>query len=352
MTSPAPDAIRTQPTPAALVEGGKFNLGSFASPFDEINPLDADLHRILPLPRAIKNLALKEWQHYALISPRFMLSVVLFDSKRLGLAHVVIYDRSTGDLVKYEKKVPSWQLSIPNSLWNGHAHFERRDMAIDFANQLDRGRHLVEFRCRGGAAKPSASATFTCHEPLEKIEPLVVCLPLSHDRAMYSHKGILPLDGCLTIAGKEHDFARQECFALVDIHKGFYPYVMKWNWTTGGGHNQSGELVGFNLTNNQVRDQSRYNENCLWIDGKRNLLPPVSFTISADQPWRIRDCDGRVDLSFHPEVERKVDVNALVMRSRYRGPFGSFSGYIVDDRGNRVAVDDCYGMGEDFYLRA
>ena len=351
MTSPDSDPIRILPTPAALVEGGKFNLGSFAGPFAEINPLDARLR--LPWPRAIKNLALKEWQHYALISPRFMLSVVLFDSKRLGLAHVVIYDRSTGDLVKYEKKVPSWQLSIPNSLWDGHAHFEHREMAIDFNNQLEQGRHLIEFTCAGGATdRPAASATFTCHEPLDQIEPLVVCMPLGQGRAMYSHKGILPLSGALTIAGQEHDFAREECFALVDIHKGFYPYVMKWNWSTGGGQDARGQLIGFNLTNNQVRDQSRYNENCLWIAGKRNLLPPVSFTNSAGQPWRISDRHGRVEVSFHPEVERKVDVNALVMRSRYRGPFGRFSGHIVDDRGQRISVDDCYGMSEDFYLRA
>ncbi len=83
--------------------------------------------------------------------------------------------------------------------------------------------------------------------------------------------------------------------------------------------------------------------------GKFNL---GSFTISTDQPWRVRDRSGRVELSFRPEVERVVDVNALIMRSRYRGPFGSFAGHIVDDRGNRVSVENCYGMGEDFYLRA
>jgi len=127
---------------------------------------------------------------------------------------------------------------------------------------------------------------------------------------------------------------------------------MKWHWATGGGRDADGRLIGFNLTDNQVEDQARYNENCLWIAGKRHLLPPVRFEFGARGPWQMRDASRRVDVRFEPEVERRVDLNLLVMRSQYRGPCGGFSGHIVDDSGEPISVDCCFGMTEDFYLRA
>jgi hypothetical protein len=58
-----------------------------------------------------------------------------------------------------------------------------------------------------------------------------------------------------------------------------------------------------------------------------------------------------VDLTFQPEVVRSVDVNALVIRSKYRAPFGSFSGRIRPEDGEEASVDGYFGMCENFYLR-
>jgi len=122
----------------------------------------------------------------------------------------------------------------------------------------------------------------------------------------------------------------------------------------GAGHDARGRLCGFNFTDNQVEDQESYNENCIWQDGKIQLLPPVKFAFNpADylQPWTVRDTRGRVDLTFRPEVVRSVDVNALVIRSNYRAPFGAFSGRIRPEGGEEASVDGYFGMCENFYLR-
>jgi hypothetical protein len=59
-----------------------------------------------------------------------------------------------------------------------------------------------------------------------------------------------------------------------------------------------------------------------------------------------------VQLTFEPEVVRTVDVNALLLTSRYRAPFGAFSGRLRTGDGAEIEVDDCFGMCEDFYLRS
>lgn len=339
-------------TPAALVIDGSFNLGSFDQPFDVVNPLDADLRALVPLPKRVKNLLLKEWQHFALCNQRFYISAVIFDSKRICLAHLVVYDRQTGKQTIHETKAPPWAARIPNALWDDRATFSSRNLTLAFHNHLDQGCHRLEMRAARTADAPEVTASVVCHENLSEIEPIVVCLPLGAGRAMYSHKALLPLDGELVIDGQRHELSTADSYALVDIHKGYYPYVMKWHWATGGGHDESGRLIGFNFTNNQVRDQARYNENCLWVGGARHLLPPVRFTLPDHGAWHVRDAHGRVDLRFDPEVERRVDLDLGLMCSRYRGPCGHFAGTIRDTAGAPISVDGCFGMGEDFYLRA
>jgi hypothetical protein len=129
---------------------------------------------------------------------------------------------------------------------------------------------------------------------------------------------------------------------------------MKWHWATAGGFDPDRGIVGLNLTDNQVKNQDAYNENCLWIKGRIHLLPPVRFHFNRKnlyEPWNISDQQGMVALTFTPEVIRTVDINALIVKTKYRGPFGSFSGTLQTSGGDLLEVKEFFGMCEDFYLR-
>ena len=191
-------------------------------------------------------------------------------------------------------------------------------------------------------------------EDLDVLEPMVVALPFEGGRAMYSHKAVLPVEGVLELGARSIEFKVGASYALVDIHKGYYPFVMTWHWATGAMWKE-GQLLGFNLTNNQVDDQRQFNENGLWVDGHLSPLPAVRFEFDPRaplRPWRVRDSFGRVDLEFLPDTLRSVDIKLGLLRSRYRGPFGYFKGSIVDDVGVHHDLEGAYGMCEDFYLRA
>jgi hypothetical protein len=297
---------------------------------------------------------LKEWQHFAFIDGRYFVSVALFDAKRRALAHVAVYDREKHERVIVERRLRSCDLEVPATVWDSQGSVDARGLHIQMHNDLERGGFHVEFFCDRSGKRPEVQGVFEAYEPLDWLEPLTVCLPLERGRAMFSHKAVLPMDGRLRVGKETHVFSREEGFALPDIHKGYYPYVMKWHWATGGGRNRFGRMVGFNLTNNQVRDQEAYNENCLWVDGKACLLPPVTFVKDPRQPyepWLIRDAGDRVNVRFFPEMQRDINLNLLVLRSKYHGPYGRFTGFILDAAGQPVDIEHCYGMAEDFYLR-
>ncbi len=172
---------------------------------------------------------------------------------------------------------------------------------------------------------------------------------------MYSHKALMPAAGFIEIGNETIEMTPDDSHVVMEDHKGFYPYVMKWNWVTGAGRDGDGVLTGFNLTENQSTDADRYNENCLWLGGKKSQLGAVTFDredVGSDsEVWHVRDHEGRVNVDFRLAQNDDVRINALVLESRYRGPYGRFSGHIVDDEDNAIDVSCCLGMGEDFYLR-
>jgi hypothetical protein len=166
----------------------------------------------------------------------------------------------------------------------------------------------------------------------------------------------MPVTGKLHIGSESISFG-DTAQLIIDDHKGYYPYITRYDWVTGLGRTADNKLIGFNLTNNQVIHQDRYNENCLWLHGQLYPLPPITVTRPQGFKgiWYIRDAHDMVNLEFTPEVHTSVRVNYLVICSEYEGPYGYFTGYVRKaGSGEKVNIskeDKMFGMGEDFYLR-
>jgi len=140
---------------------------------------------------------------------------------------------------------------------------------------------------------------------------------------------------------------------IIDDHKGYYPYRMRYDWVTGFGNDAKGRRVAFNLTDNQARDPERYNENCLWINGRVWPLPTVKVTRPGGDAgeWIVQDTEGMVDLVFVPEVANDDRFNLGFIESDYAGPLGSFRGFLRNGEGEKIQAERLYGMGERQFLR-
>ena len=341
--------------PDTLVTDGRFNFGRFSTPFRVVNPLDAHFGGT----RFYKNFRLKEWQHFALVCNTHYLSLALFNAKSLALAQVCIQNVASKTIYFYERLLPPWALSVPSDLTNTQWGISRPGFHIQFENYLPRGLHRIHFDLAAQKGLLAAAGEFTLEDNFHRFRPMEVCLPLPNGGALYSHKNICPLNGSMKLGGQNIEFPAAQSYALSDIHKGYYPYRMTWHWATAGQVNADGQLNGFNLTNNQVSDQNKYNENCLWLNGSLYSLPPVKFHFDKNnimQPWHITDAAEHaapcVDLIFTPEVLRRVDIQALVIANRYRGPYGTFSGTIRPQNTDLcIQLNQFRGMCEDFYLR-
>lgn len=354
----APEALeirprRASPPPARLVSGGRVAFGIFDGPIPEVNLLDARRPFRLPMPRAVRAWRLKEWQAYQLVGERFFVLLALFDAKVFSLAQAKVFDRETGDCHVFERRLPPWRLQVAQGLLHTTTRYRGRDFVMAFDNRLDEERLAIRLDLPASSRFPGLRGSVVART--EGYTPTVVSIPFGDNRGMYSHKGVAPIEGELRLGPEIIRFEPTASQLLMDDHKGFYPVEMKWDWVTAAGRDREGRRVAFNLTRNASTDPERYNENCLWVDGRAHLLPPVRFSRSGcakGDRWTVRDGEGRVDARFEIEVEGRVDIDAIVLRSDYHGPFGRFSGSLVDDEGEPVSIDGLFGMGERFYLRS
>lgn len=337
--------------PAVLVREGRIRFGTYAGAIAELNLIDAQPYA-LPLPRLLRAARLKEWQAFQFGNPRWFVAVALFDAKLLALAQVKVYDRERRQKFVFERKLSPWALRAPRTLLDSQMSWAGGGARLAFTNCWAQGRIEIDIDLPKSAEMPALKGRVTALA--EGCEPEVVCIPFAQNRGMYSHKCCLAAVGELRLGGETLAFSPADSYLLMDDHKGYYPHVMRWDWLTGGGFDASGRRIGFNLTRNDSIDPVHYNENCVWVDGRLQLLPPVSFVRRPElepEVWEIRDANGEVEVDFVIELDGHVRVNALVVESRYRGPFGRARGRVRGPGGEAIGLDGMFGMGEDFYLR-
>jgi hypothetical protein len=124
--------------------------------------------------------------------------------------------------------------------------------------------------------------------------------------------------GVVEHGGRSHEV---ELEAVIDDSAGYHERHTSWSWCAGVGRSAAGQRVGWNLVSG-VHDDERASERTVWVDGEAAEVGPVRF---ADDLSGLEFSDG-ARVAFAPWAERRHRANLIVVRSRYRQPFGRFSG--------------------------
>jgi hypothetical protein len=120
--------------------------------------------------------------------------------------------------------------------------------------------------------------------------------------------------------------------AVIDDTAAYYERHTCWRWSAGIGRATDGRALAWNLVAG-VNDPAQSSERTLWIDGEPRELPPVHFA---------SDLSSVDELNFSAEATRAHRQNLILVRSRYRQPFGTFSGRV-----GAVELAAGYGVMED-----
>ena len=187
----------------------------------------------------------------------------------------------------------------------------------------------------------------------EELECLSVVDPLRNGRFAYTTKvTCMPTSGTIRVGQETWECNRSEALGELDWSRGFLESVTPWKWATASGRTRQGQTVGFNLCSG-FHDQGD-NENAMVVDGHLTKLGIVSFTYDQShvmQPWHVSCPDGRVDLSFVPMVDRQSYTDAGPLQSHIHQLVGRYSGTVMPEGSDPIAITDFVGAAEDHYAR-
>lgn len=214
----------------------------------------------------------------------------------------------------------------------------------------DRGRReLVEaFSIRPG--------TVDLHEGVVRARTARVVLDLRTDEAtttadpvevtsphgsqyIWTRKLPVRVEGTITVDGLPHPFTAP---ALIDDSAGYHARHTDWKWSAGVGTTTDGAAVVWNLVDG-IHDATTQSERTVWVDGRAHEVGPVRF---LDDLGGCAFREGG-ELRCAAEAQRARSDEFGIFASRYRQPFGTFTGQLP----GAGELAEGYGVMEDHRAR-
>jgi len=293
----------------------------------------------------------KRWNYWCITSETALFSVTLSDLDYMGLAFVYYLDFATQRYTELTVMHPFGRgCNLPDTV-AGDVRFADPRLHFTLSDAPGRTHLKVQSPDFGGV---KLAAEFMVSRPADH-ETLNVVIPWSDRRFQFTSKQeALPAAGVVQLGTETALFPAGSSFACLDYGRGIWPYRGFWNWAAGSGV-QNGRTVGLNLGGGWT-DGSGYTENALVVDGRVTKIgEDLQFRYDPRHfmaPWSIRtQGSDRVNLQFVPFFERVARTDLIVLRSEVHQMIGRFSGTVVTEAGEPIAIRDLVGWAEEHQAR-
>jgi hypothetical protein len=161
---------------------------------------------------------------------------------------------------------------------------------------------------------PGVRARLRVEEQAEPVETL----SRHGDSYIWTAKqGGVRVAGLIELDGEPIQFEER---GLVDDSAGYHARHTVWSWSAGVGMLTDGRPVAWNLVTG-VHDAPVNSERTVWVEGVPREVGEVEFAADLSRVG---------DLTFTEWSAREDKTNALLLRSKYRQPFGTFKGTLPD----------------------
>lgn len=178
------------------------------------------------------------------------------------------------------------------------------------------------------------------HLTLEESGGVETASPTSAGHWIWTRKQAdIPARGFVELDGRRYEI---DGVAFIDESAGYHDRHTAWKWSAGNGLTSDGRAVSWNLVAG-VHDAPAESERTVWVDGEPAEVGPVAFAPDLSQ---VTFAEGG-SLEFTEWAAREEDRNLLLMRSRYRQPFGTFTGMLPGG----IELAQGYGVMEEHDVR-
>lgn len=317
-----------------------------------LNPAARGWSRV-PLHRA--NLARawgrkKRWDYWCVTAPDLYVALTYADVDYVGTASVWVCRPSTGTVVTADRLVPFARgFELADQPCTGRMLADLKGLRVEID---ERDPHVTVLRAR---------CTATEHGPLDVDiavtkpaghESTNVVIPWSQRRFQYTSKhNTRPARGTVRLGDEAWTLGADEpAYGTLDLGRGVWRYRTNWNWGAGSGTATDGRTIGLQF-GGKWTVRTGHTENGLCVGGRLvKLSDELDWSYSWDdpmRPWRVRDPGGRVEATLTPTYDRYSNTNLGLLKMEVHQCFGTWSGWLVADSGERVEFDGVVGFAEE-----
>ncbi|CAM3417166.1 DUF2804 domain-containing protein [Parendozoicomonas haliclonae] len=345
-----------------LIENGRVKQGLHSQPVDEINFRDFHLRTAMGKTAG----AFKRWfgfnqfQFVSAICPELIVGAAIVDTRIAVVSFVYIYHTASGKLHSYQFKAPTFGgfSSVNQTPDNGTWYFRQGQNSVELS--CANNERTLTVRLKDGT---SVDMTF----PMEEFDPIRLATRVDINGFAYTQKMAgVPCKGQVSCKSGTFDLEELKACASLDWSAGYLRRRCFWNWICLSGQMDDGRAIGVNgacFTN-----ESSFNENGFWVDGKLYILPGIAFDYDPDklfEPWSIYSNNqhsnntvegqhpggNKLNLTFYPEGAQVEKNNFMIMASNFHQLFGHFEGELTTADGEVITIDKIYGFTEEHYAK-
>lgn len=152
---------------------------------------------------------------------------------------------------------------------------------------------------------------------LGEVAPIEATCPSGKSQAWTRKRAGMSVTGTVEVPGRRWQIDGR---GIDDESAGHHQRHTSWRWSAGIGESVEGRNLAWNLVEG-INDPPQGSERAIWVEGGPTEPPPVRF-----RGLDGIELSGGESLDFAGEAEHGRNDNYLLIRSRYRHRFGSFTG--------------------------
>ena len=338
----------TSPSPLLTPQGALAQVGWSRQPLLDCNLENARFYALRPLQR----FRIKRWDYYAIFTPQRFFSATVADLGYAGNLFVYTLDFATGDLHEEGAVIPLGRgIRLPRDSRTGETAFSGQGITLRFQAGPAERTVSVDWPAYHDGRGIKAEIALACPPDHQS---MTIVIPIPPRRFYYNRKiNCLPASGYIQYGEQREDLHPSQSLGSLDWGRGAWDYRSFWNWASASGYLPDGRRIGLNLGCG-FGDLTHATENAVILDGVLHKLDLVPFDYTPDdymRPWRFKDSQGRLDLTFTPFKERLAVTDLGPIYSEVHQMFGRYAGQAVLDNGAVIAIQDLVGFAEEHNAR-
>ncbi|KAL4459819.1 hypothetical protein ABPG74_003345 [Tetrahymena malaccensis] len=339
--------------------GKLIEFGYAKKPVKQLN--EENLRPFLGL-KALSRLRYKGWDFFATTNEEAQVLIILANIGYASSVQIQVFLHKTKEQLLFNEDIynPLKQITLPSTsnVFQGEISYSSQQVSISVKYEPGKVVNKIHVRFNSTLFE----GDFTMSKVVDNDE-IVMITPFSEDHRNFFYD---TKTYCMEVDGKV-EFKNSKLAPLIfsplntqggrDIGRGVWNYLTQWFWAHAKGYitgtNGVKQSFGMNLGNGIELPNSNTYEDSIFIDGKMHKLHPVVTNIYPEdlsKQWTFitekQDVPGSLNALFSPMYKSSKHENKFVIDIKFEQIYGVFSGFFIDNKGNKVNFSQIYGFCE------